>query len=74
MIGQGRSVCPEQVANHIYDLDLLFLIPDITNFPFVQVILLPGTELLDKCTTSSCSFSKKDAIKRLIEPYATESK
>lgn len=74
MIGQGRSVNTDLVRKHIQDLNLLFLIPNIVEFPIVHVVLLSGLALLDKCTTSSCSFSRADAINKLIKPYATESK
>ena len=74
MIGQGRFVNTDLVRKHIQDLNLLFLIPNIVEFPIVHVVLLSGLSLLDKCTTSRCSFSRADAIDKLIKPYATESK
>ena len=73
MIGQGRSVDPDAVKRHIIELNLHYLIPTIFDFPKVHVILLPGIELLDMCTTKSCSFSKRDAMNKLILPYATQS-
>ena len=73
MIGQGRTVNPQDVEKHITDLNLHFLIPCIIDFPIVHVILIPGIELIEKCTTKSCSFSKKDAMNKLILPHATES-
>lgn len=73
MIGQGRKVDQQLVRQHIAQLDLHFLIPSIVEFPIVHVVLLPGLILLDECTTSSCSFSRTDAINKLINPYAIES-
>ena len=71
MIGQGRSVQSDVVSEHIKNLDLHYLIPNIIDFPLIRVILLPGLELLEKCSTASCSFSKNDAIERLMKPYAS---
>ena len=42
MIGAKRNICYDTVVKHIQDLNLLFLIPDITQFPIVKAILLPG--------------------------------
>lgn len=73
MLGTGRTIEPDVVRDHIHEFDLHYLLPCIVDFPVVRVVLLSGLELLDKCTTKSCSFSRTDAIKKLIEPYATES-
>ena len=73
MIGQGRSVNEDIVRSHIIELELYYLIPDITCFPKVRVILLPGLELIDKCTNKGCSFTVNHANDRLFKPYAIES-
>ena len=71
MIGKGRSVNQDVVHAHIKDLDLYYLIPDITKFPLVHTILLPGIELIRKCSNNGCSFTVNQAIERLFKPYAT---
>ena len=58
MIGVGRKVDYSQVVKHIYDNDLTYLIADIISFPEVTVMFIKGSELLDKCSNKSCTFTK----------------
>lgn len=61
MIGAGRKVNYEDVVNHIINNDLTYVLADITKFPFVRVIFLKGTELLDNCTSKNCHYSTTKA-------------
>ena len=58
MIGAGRKVDYSQVVKHIHDNDLTYLIADITSFPEITVMFIKGSDLLDKCSNKSCTFTK----------------
>ena len=74
MIGQGRRVDQDFAHQHINNLDLYFLLADITKFPIVRTILLPGLELINKCSNNGCSFTVNHAIQRLFMPYEVKPK
>ena len=72
MIGAGRKVTYDEVVDHIVDNDLQFLLADITSFPIITSLLIPGLTLLDNCSNRTCSFTYNNAIR--IFNYAIESK
>ena len=72
MIGVGRKVTYDDVVDHIVDNDLQFLLADITSFPIVTSMLIPGLTLLDNCSNKTCSFTYNNAVR--IFNYATKPK
>ena len=64
MIGAGRRVSWDEVVDHIVDSNLFYLLANITSFPHVHVVLVPGLTLLDNCTSrSSCHYTYTKATK-----------
>lgn len=61
MIGAGRKVNYQEVVEHIHNLNLVYVLADITEFPKVRVTFVNGRDLLDNCTSKNASFSKKQA-------------
>lgn len=62
MIGAGRKVDYKQVVDHIIESNLLYVLADITEFPKVRVVFVEGVELLDRCSSKNCHFSKTNAL------------
>ncbi len=74
MIGAGRKCDRALVENHVQQLDLHYLLADITQFPIVRVALLPGVRLLDDCHNQTCSYSLPNALRLFKDATQSQQK
>lgn len=69
MVGTKRSVNYDEVLTHINQLNLKFLVVDITQFPIVRAALISGEDLVANCTNKSASYSTAKAQELFIDAF-----
>lgn len=60
MIGQGRIFCEEVFQKHASEL--IYILPDIVDFPKVNILFKKGSDLLKSFPSGKISLSKRESL------------